>query len=130
MSSFIDNSVKSYTSTADIAAYVLVKKSGSNVVVLDTQASDVAIGVTLAPAKAGAQVPVRLLNAGGTVLIKAANAIAQNAAVRQLNTGTVDDTGTTQIIGYAEEAATASGDIIEVLINAVGPQGPQGEPGS
>jgi hypothetical protein len=61
-------------------------------------------------------VPVRLLNSAGTVLVKVGAAVAQGAAVRQLNTGVVDDTGTTAIIGYAEEAATAAGDIIEVLL--------------
>ena len=116
MSSSIQTNVKSYLSTAAIAAYVLVKKSGSNVVALDTEATDVAIGVTLENAAAGRPVAVRLLNGGGTALVKAAGAIAQNAAVRQLNTGLIDDTGTTPIVGYAEEAATAAGDIIEVLL--------------
>lgn len=133
MASNFEGTVKSYISTAAIVPYVLVKKSGNNVVVLDTPATDVAIGVTANAAAAGYPVAVRLLNGGGTVFLKAGGAIAQNAAVRQLATGTVDDTGTTQIIGYAEEAATAPGDIIEVLLNAVGatgPQGPQGEPGA
>lgn len=117
MASYIDGSVKSYTSVAAVAAYVLVKKNGANgVEVLTDAANDVAIGVTIAPAAAGAQVPVRLLNSGGTVFLKAGAAIAVNAAVRQLVGGTVDDTGATPIIGYAEEAATAANDIIEVRL--------------
>ena len=116
MSSFIEGNVKAYTAIAAVTPYVLVKKSGSGVVVLDTEATDVAIGVTLANAAAGGQVPVRLLNAGGTTLIRAGATIVQNAPVRQLNTGVIDDAGTNPVVGYAEEAATAVGDIIEVRL--------------
>jgi len=114
MSSSIQGCVKSYVSTVAIAAYVLVKKSGDNVVVLDTPATDVAIGVTLANGAAGDRVPVRLLNAGGTVLIKAGVAIAQNASVYTAATGVIGTTNTNALVGYAEQAA-AVGDIIEVL---------------
>lgn len=117
MSLFTVGPYKSYIATEDLPAYVLVKKTNAtDVELIDTEATDVAVGVTVAPALAGQAVTVRLLNAGGTVLIKANAAIAAGAAVRQLNTGVVDDSGTTPITGYAENAATAAGDVIEVLL--------------
>lgn len=116
MSSNFEGTIKSYISTADIAAYVLVKKSGSNVVVLDSPATDLAIGITTNMAKAGYPVTVRSLTGGGTAFIKVDGPVAQNAAVRQLAGGVVDDTGSTPIIGYAEEAATAQNDVIEIRL--------------
>ena len=116
MSSFTTESTKSYKAAADIAAYVLVKRTAAKTVgVVTAGDTDVIIGVTEANAKAGEQVPVRLRNSPGTVLVKAGAAIADGAAVRPLNDGTVDDSGSNPIFGYAEEAA-AAGDIIEVRL--------------
>ena len=135
MASSINGSVKSYTAGANLDAYVLVKKSGSGVVAVDTPATDVPVGITVNMALSGQPVAVRLLNAGGTALLKVGAAIAVNAAVYADAAGVGGITSTNVLLGYAEEASTASGDVIEVRLNAVGapgpqgPQGPQGEPG-
>jgi len=116
MSSFTIEPTKSYKAAADIAAYVLVKRTAAKTVgVVTAGETDVIIGITEASAKAGEQVPVRLLSSTGSALIKTGGAIADGAAVKALDDGTVDDTGDGKLIGYAEEAG-ASGDIIEVRL--------------
>jgi hypothetical protein len=115
MSSYNESQVKTYTATAvALDAYVRVKKSGANVAVAG--AGEVAIGVTLANCAASGKVPVLLFNGVGTALIKAGGAITAGAAVYGIADGKIDDTGTGAPVGYAEEAATADGDVIEVLL--------------
>jgi hypothetical protein len=114
MASVIEHSVKTYTATAALDAYVRVKLSSGEVVVAGL--NEVAIGVTLANVAAGGLVPVRLLNSQGTAFMTAAAAITSGAAVRGAASGKIDDTGVGPVIGYAEEAATAAGDVIEVLL--------------
>lgn len=117
MSSFNDHQVKSYIAGETLAAYIRVKKSGSGVVAAG--AGEAAIGVTIIPATSGDAVSVRLFNAFGTVLMTASAAITANAAVYGTASGKIDDTGSGPVVGYAEEAATANGDVIEVLIRGV-----------
>lgn len=116
MASSINGSVKSYTAGANLDAYVLVKKSGSGVVVVDTPATDVPVGITVNMALSGQPVAVRLLNAGGTALLKVGAAIAVNAAVYADAAGVGGASDKNVLLGYAEEASTASGDVIEVLL--------------
>lgn len=113
MSTIVDNSVKSYIATAAIGAYLRVKKDGTtqNVVIAGAEKS---FGVTVANADAGKGVTVRFQQSPGTAFYKAANPIVANAAVYGAANGLVDDVATADFIGYAEEAATATGDIIEV----------------
>lgn len=120
MATALEFHIKSYVSTAAIGAYELVKKSGDEVVVAG--AGDAPIGVTMANAAAGTVVPVRLLNGYGTAFMKAGAAITQNAAVRGIAGGKVDDSATGVVVGTAEEAATADGDIIEVALQGSLPQ--------
>lgn len=114
MSSHVDYQVKAYTAGAALEPYIRVKKSGATVVAAG--AGEAAIGATVARAASGDKVPVRLFNAFGTALLTASGAITANAAVYGTASGKIDDTGTGAIIGYAEEAAAADGDVIEVLI--------------
>lgn len=114
MSSYNDHQVKTYTATAALEPYIRVKLDAGEVVVAGL--NEVAIGVTLARVAAAGLVPVRLLNAFGTCWMTAAAAITSGAAVFGAALGKIDDTGVGPAIGYAEEAATAAGDIIEVLV--------------
>lgn len=120
MSAALEFHIKSYVSTAAIAAYVLVKKSGDEVVVAG--AGDAAIGVTMSNGAAGDLVPVRLLNGYGTALIKTGAAVVKNANVRGIAAGVIDDASTGCLIGTAEDTATALGDVIEVLLHGRCPQ--------
>lgn len=115
MSSIIESQVKAYTATAvALAPYVRVKKNAGLVEVAG--AGEVAIGVTLANCAASGVVPVRLFNGNGTAFMTASAGITANAAVYGTAAGKIDDAGTGTPIGYAEEAATADGDVIEVLL--------------
>ncbi len=114
MSSFVEHQVKTYTATAALAAYIRVKLVSGEVVVAGL--NEVAIGVTLANVAAGGLVPVRLFNSFGTAFMTAGAAITRGAAVFGAASGKIDDTGVGPAIGYAEEAATADGDVIEVLL--------------
>lgn len=115
MASSINGNVKSYAAGADLGAYILVKKSGSTVVAVDTPATDIPVGITLNTALSGQQIAVRLLNGGGTALLKMGAAVAVNGAV-YADAGVGGTTNTNVLLGYADEAATASGDVIEVLL--------------
>jgi hypothetical protein len=119
MSSIIQFPVKSYTAGEAIGAYVRVKKSAGTVVIAG--AGEVGIGVTEANVENGGLVPVALWNGFGTVFMKAGAAISINAPVYPIAAGKIDDAQATQgaPIGYAEEAATADGDVIEVLLRGV-----------
>lgn len=78
-----------------------------------TAAADAAIGVATDGAEAGGIVPVAVLGAvSGTVLVKAAGAIAQGAQIAA--NGTATAAATDVIVGRALEAASASGDLVEV----------------
>lgn len=126
MASFVDNNVKSYEAGEAIGAYIRVKKSGDTVVAAGV--GEIGIGVTLANVALGDAVTVRLFNGYGTVFMVAAGAITKNAAVYPLAAGKTDDaqdgTAGGAPIGYAEEAATASGDVIEVLLRGHISSGP------
>lgn len=95
-----------------LVAHRRVKLSGATVVYADDE--DSAIGVTEYGVASGDPVAVRLTNCGGTVQMEAIAAIAAGAAYYAANDGKADAAGTI-VYGYAIEASTASGDIIEVL---------------
>jgi hypothetical protein len=64
---------------------------------------------------ANTEVGVALLNHPGTRTCRAASAFAAGATVKRAAGGNVDDTGTGANFGIALEAATAAGDLVEVL---------------
>jgi hypothetical protein len=83
--------------------------------------SEPAIGITQAAAASGAQVAVRLLNGAGTFKMVASAAVTARVPVYGTADGKVDDTATEpkgHPVGVALEAATADGDVIEVLVLA------------
>ena len=81
-------------------------------------AGEPAIGITQAAAASGEQVAVRLLNGAGTFKMTAGAAITALKPVYGLASGKIDDAVTAALrhcCGIALEAATADGDVIEVL---------------
>ena len=114
MKAITPNGKATFTAGAAIAKGEFVKFS-SGKVVKAAAATDVCIGVALDSASAsGDLIPVQLLTSGDTVIAKAGDAVAQGGSVSCLGT-TVSTAGTLQY-GYALEAATASGDLIECMV--------------
>lgn len=114
MAQFTDDNVRTFTTGEAIAAYLLVKLSGDFTVSL-AGIADSAIGVSREAVASGGELGVQLLNKKGTVKLTASGAITQNAAVYPASSGKISSTIAGRKIGYALEAATADGDIIEVV---------------
>ena len=114
MKAITPNGKATFTAGAAIAKGEFVKFS-SGKVVKAAAATDMCIGVTLDSAAAsGDLIPVQLLTSGDTVLVKSGGEVAQGGSVSCLGT-TVSSAGTLQY-GYALEAATASGQLIECMV--------------
>ena len=114
MKAITPNGKATFTAGAAIAKGEFVKFSTSKVVKA-AAATDVCIGVALDSAAAsGDLIPVQLLTSGDTVIVKAGGAVAQGGSVSCLGT-TVSTAGTLQY-GYALEAATSSGQLIECIV--------------
>lgn len=107
------------TTGADVAAKRLVKLSSSTVIHNTVVSTDVPIGITDYAADSGDNVAVRLLSEAGTIELTAAGVIAADAVVYAAAAGKVSAISTAggiyKKIGIAIEAATADGDIIEIL---------------
>ena len=112
------------TTGADVAAKRLVKLSSSTVIHNTVVSTDVPIGITDYAADSGDNVAVRLLSEAGTIELTAAGVIAADAVVYAAAAGKVSAISTAggiyKKIGIAIEAATADGDIIEILPSQVG----------
>ena len=114
MKAITPNGKATFTAGAAIARGEFVKFS-SGKVVKASAATDVCIGVALDSASAsGDIIPVQLLTGGDTVIVKAGGAVAQGGSVSCLGT-TVSTAGALQY-GYALEAASASGALIECMV--------------
>jgi len=114
MKAITPNGKATFTAGAAIAKGEFVKFS-SGKVVKAAAATDMCIGVALDSAAAsGDLIPVQLLTSGDTVLVKSGGEVAQGGSVSCLGT-TVSSAGTLQY-GYALEAATASGQLIECMV--------------
>ena len=111
-----------FTTGAAVSAKRLVKLSSSEVI--HNTAADDAIGASDYAADDGDNVAVRLLSEPGSLEITAAGTITADADVYAAAAGKVQalpsDGGQYKKIGIALEAATADGDIIEVLPYEVG----------
>lgn len=116
MPSFVDTNTRTFQADAAIAQYLRVYFTGGQISTAGAANRD--IGVTdKASLAANEYVAVRLRNAAGTCKMTAADAITQGAIVYAAAGGKIDDAGADggEALGYALEAVTADGDILEVL---------------
>jgi len=116
MSQYVETATKTFTAGAAISKHILVYLSSEvlQVAGLATQPIGTTENATFA---SGDLVSVRLLSAQGTIQCVASGTFSQGALVYGRADGKIDDISTSSAvkIGMALEAATASGDIIEVL---------------
>jgi len=116
MSQYVETPTKAFTAGAAIGKHILVKLDTAKLAVAGL--AEQAVGVIEDEAFADGDLrAVRLLSAQGTIKCVAAAAVAEAAVVYGRALGKVDDVSTSSAIrvGVALEAATAAGDIIEVL---------------
>jgi hypothetical protein len=111
-------SPKTFTTGAAVSNKRVVKLSGANVVHATATSTDIPIGVAQYAAASGAVVAVKLFGAE-SLEMTAAGAISAGASVFLADDGKVQAlpaaSATYKRIGVAAEAATADGDIIEVI---------------
>jgi len=115
---YVVGNYKTMKAAGAIGKGVLVKVSAADTVAVAGLA-ETPIGVLEQPALAANElVAVRLLSAGGSVIAKAANAITVGALVYGRASGLVDDVSSSSavVIGVANETATATNDLIEVIL--------------
>ena len=113
---FNDTGFSGAQASGALAAYRRVKRDANGQVGY-AAAADKAFGVTQDVAQAANDVvSIKLANAPGTVQIVAVDAIAINAAVYGAASGkcSASSAGSAVLIGYAMNASTADGDVIEV----------------
>lgn len=115
MSQYVETPTKTFTAGAAIGKHILVKLSSSKLAVAG--ATEQPIGTLEDESFADGDVrAVRLLSAQGTIKCVAGAAVAEAAVVYGIAAGKVDDVADSNVrVGIALEAATADGDIIEVL---------------
>ncbi len=121
MSQYVDSNTKAFTSAGTIKQYARVTLgSGGTITEAGLAVKD--IGTAMEPAVSGDVISVRLRTANGTHKMLAAEAVAAGATLYTEAAGKVQDTAETTAfqIGTALEAATADGDVIEVLYNVHG----------
>jgi len=111
MSQYVESACKADTAAAAIAQYLRVKTAGALAV---AGATDAELGTMEVAATAAGPATVRLRTAQGTCKMVASAAITANAYVYAAASGKIASTGSL-LIGRALEAATADGDVIEVL---------------
>lgn len=122
MSQYVDGQTKAFVADEAIAENLRVKLDSDGRVTI-AGLTDKEIGTSVTPAfAAGDNVTVRLRTAAGTHKMVAIEALAVGATVYTETDGKVQDTAqaTSFQVGIALEAATADGDVIEVLYNTHG----------
>ena len=122
MSQYTDNNCKTFIADEAIAVHLRVKLDSDGRVTVAGLA-DKEIGTAMTPAfAAGDPITVKLRTGSGTHKMVAIEALAIGATVYTEANGKVQDTAqaTAFQVGTALEAATADGDVIEVLYNALG----------
>jgi hypothetical protein len=121
MSQYVDTGTKAFTAGVAIPLHARVILATGVLAVAGL--ADKEIGTAEQEAfAAGDIISVRLRTAQGTCKMIAIEALAEMAPVYTETVGKVQDTAqaTAYLIGVALEAATADGDIIEVLRNSHG----------
>lgn len=118
MSQQNESGLKAFTATEALEAYRRVKLTTSSGTAVEyADAGEEFIGITQNAVAIGEMVTVALRSAARTYKAVAAGVVAVGAAIYGAADGKVDDavSGTAQ--GTALEAATADGDVIEILSN-------------
>lgn len=108
--------IKTFTAGAALEAYRRVKLDGSGNVIY-AGAGEECIGVTTDKVASGNMVAVALRSSGRSFKAVAAGAVTAGAVIYGAANGKVDDAASGTAQGTALEAATADGDVIEVLFN-------------
>lgn len=120
MSQYVDSKGKAFVANGAITAYARVKLDAAGTV-STAGATDKEIGIATRTVADGEPVDVGLRTGQGTHKATAEDAVAAGDAVYTAASGKVGDTGTGAfLVGTALEAATADGDIIEILYNTHG----------
>lgn len=117
MSQQNDSGIKGFECSAAIAQYARVVMAADGTV-STAGATEKGIGIArVATFASGEVVGVELYTKSGTLKMIAGAAVAAGATVNTIASGKVDDNGAAGSfdLGIALEAATADGDIIEVL---------------
>ncbi|MDD5657872.1 MAG: DUF2190 family protein [Elusimicrobia bacterium] len=120
MGQYVDTNTRSFTAGETIAQHLRVKLSAGVLAVAG--AADSELGTVLNRAVSGDAVAVRLRTAAGTCKMVASGEIAAGADVYTAAVGKITATAGSGIfcVGTSLEAATADGDVIEVLRHARG----------
>ena len=114
------SSGRSFKATAvAIAPYALVALDSNGLIsVAGDNATDHVIGVTTEAVDASGYGNVQFLNAGGTIeVLCGGNTIAVDAIVYTDGAGKIGTDSSNVKIGYALQASSADGDVIEVIIH-------------
>lgn len=117
MSQMTDTNCVSFPAHEAIPQYSLVTLENTGKVSINGLA-ELPIGVAMKEAYAAdEEIPVKLLNGSGTFKVIAVEGLAIGATLYTEAAGKVQDTAaaTSYPIGIAKEAATADGDIIEMI---------------
>jgi hypothetical protein len=105
--------------STDLSAkrYYIVKQQTDRTLVLASAATDELFGVINKPAAAGGEVSVVGRNADGTFKVAAGASFSAQAYLTADSTGRAIGTTNSgdQLIGIAQEAATAAGQIVEYM---------------
>jgi hypothetical protein len=111
--------ILTFQAGVDLVAHRRVKlETGSTTTppeVVYADAGEQHIGVTMRNAEDGEMVAVKLRNYPGSEEVEAAGTFAYKATLYGAADGKVDDVSSGSAIGVAKEAATAAGDIVEML---------------
>jgi hypothetical protein len=119
MSQYVETPTKAFTTGGAIAQHLRVAFSGTTIAAAGV--GDIEVGTMVDAALAAGPATVRLRSAQGTAKMVAAGAIAAGAAVYSAAAGKVNDVASMYRVGIALDAATADGDVIEVLRDTAGP---------
>jgi len=115
MAQYVDCAGRAFTTGEAIEAYRMLKLTG-DYTVSKTSPGDTAIAVSHETAASGLPVTGILLNKQGTYKVTASGAFSQNSAIYLSTDGKVNATVSGRKLGYALEAATADGDVIEAFL--------------
>ena len=113
----VKNNTRTFVAGEALDAYMLVDiESDGSVIKASETSVGTQIGYTVAPAASGEATTISLLVGGGTSYAIAEGAVVIGSVIYSAAGGKVNATGVgPQRVGLAVSAATADGDVIEVI---------------